>query len=358
MPDDRIGRFEDRNFLLLVVVTTLAFIWVLHPFFSAILWGVIAAIVFAGLHGKIERAMPRQPSLAAFVTLLAIIFLVLIPTLLILSVLGQEAATVYARFRSGEIDVAGTVQRIQGALPAWITGLQDRLGTGDLTALQQRLTSSVMSIVQSIAGQAVGLGKSVVGFVVALLIMLYLTFFLLRDGNRLAERFRAAVPLRADRRDALLANFITVVRATIKGGVLVALAQGAVAGVIFWALGIRAPLLCGVLVALSSLLPAVGSGLVWGPIALYLLLSGSVWQGVVLILCGFFVIGMVDNVLRPMLVGRDTRMPDYVVLLSTLGGIEIFGLSGFVIGPVIAAMFIAEWQIFTAARQEALSSPS
>jgi predicted PurR-regulated permease PerM len=127
----------------------------------------------------------------------------------------------------------------------------------------------------------------------------------------------------------------------------VAALQGALGGLIFWILGIPAPVLWGVVMAFVSLLPAVGAALVWLPVAIYMLGTGAVWQGVVLIAFGALVIGLVDTVLRPFLVGLDTRMPDYVVLISTLGGIAVFGANGLVIGPVIAAMFIATWDIFS-----------
>ena len=137
-----------------------------------------------------------------------------------------------------------------------------------------------------------------------------------------------------------------MVRATVKGNIVVAVIQGTIGGVIFWALGIKGALLWGTLMAFLSLLPAVGSALVWVPAAGYLLLTGALWRGLILVLVGVLVIGLIDNVLRPILVGKDTRMPDYVVLVSTLGGISIFGINGFVIGPLIAALFIAAWTLF------------
>jgi predicted PurR-regulated permease PerM len=137
-----------------------------------------------------------------------------------------------------------------------------------------------------------------------------------------------------------------VVRATVKGNLLVAITQGALGGLIFWILGIPTVLPWAVLMAFLSLLPAVGAGLVWAPVAVYFLLSGAIWQGVVLTLFGVFVIGLVDNFLRPILVGKDTKMPDYLVLVSTLGGLAVFGLNGFVIGPLIAALFISCWALF------------
>jgi predicted PurR-regulated permease PerM len=137
----------------------------------------------------------------------------------------------------------------------------------------------------------------------------------------------------------------------VKGNIVVALVQGALGGLIFWLLGIHAALLWAVLMAAVSLLPAVGTALIWLPVAVYLLASGSVWKGIVLVAYGVVVIGLVDNVLRPVLVGKDTKLPDYVILVSTLGGIAIFGFNGLVIGPVIAAMFMAAWDIFAASRE-------
>jgi predicted PurR-regulated permease PerM len=147
---------------------------------------------------------------------------------------------------------------------------------------------------------------------------------------------------------------VVVIRATIKGSVVVAIVQGLIGGLVFWALGIEGALLWGVLMGAFSLLPAVGTGIIWVPMALYLLFTGQIWQGVALVFCGILVIGMVDNVLRPILVGHETRIPDYVVLITTLGGLELFGFHGIVIGPVIAAMFIAVWNLMTEIRTERL----
>ena len=135
-------------------------------------------------------------------------------------------------------------------------------------------------------------------------------------------------------------------RATIKGTLVVGLVQGALGGVLFWAVGIPAPVFWGVVMTVFSILPAVGAGLVWGPAAIILLALGEIVRGVVLIIVGTVIIGLVDNLLRPILVGRDTQMPDYLVLVSTLGGLAVFGISGFVIGPVVAAFFLVVWEMF------------
>jgi predicted PurR-regulated permease PerM len=133
----------------------------------------------------------------------------------------------------------------------------------------------------------------------------------------------------------------------VKGNIAVAAVQGLLGGLIFWILGIQGALVWGVLMAFLSLLPAVGAALVWVPAAAYFFMTGDIWRGVILVVFCVVVIGLVDNVLRPILVGKDTRMPDWVVLISTLGGMALFGINGFVIGPLIAALFMASWDLFS-----------
>ena len=159
------------------------------------------------------------------------------------------------------------------------------------------------------------------------------------------SRIGRVIPLDVKQRTVILGKFVAVIRATIKGGLIVAILQGATGALVFWAIGIRGPLLWGVAMGVFSLFPAVGTGLVWVPVTLYLFATGAIWQAVVLGGCGFFIVGSVDNILRPILVGRDARMPDYVVLIATLGGFDLMGFNGFVVGPVIAAMFMVAWQI-------------
>ena len=194
--------------------------------------------------------------------------------------------------------------------------------------------------------QALSIGQGAADFVLGLLVMLYLLFFCCGTVVRSQSAFRMRSRFRRNK-SATFSRSSPPLSATIKGSILVAVLQGALGGLIFWLLGLHAPVLWGVVMGLLALLPAVGAALVWVPAAIYLLATGSVWQGVVLLMFGAFVIGLVDNILRPLLVGKDTKMPDYVVLISTLGGLATFGLNGFVIGPVIAAMFIAAWDIFS-----------
>jgi predicted PurR-regulated permease PerM len=325
---------------------------VLWPLSGAVSWAVFMAIVFSSLQERAVRACRGRRGWAAFGTLVVIIVSVLLPTALLITLITQEAAAAYERFKSGDIQLSQYFQSGVDALPAWVRTSLDRFDLGDLGLVQRKLVDALGRSSQALTSRAFTIGQNTLEFVVNLFVMLYLLFFLLRDGKTLAAQAAGALPLKPQHTRRLLNEFATVVRATVKGNVVVALVQGTLGGLAFWVLDINGALLWGALMALLSLLPAVGAALVWGPVALYLLAIGSIWPAIGLTVWGVLVIGLIDNGLRPILVGKETRMPDYLVLIATLGGLSVFGLNGFVIGPVIAALFIASWDIFTRARQE------
>lgn len=342
---------EEKTFLLLIVAASLAFLWILWPLYGAILWATVMAIMFAPLYRHLSGPMRRRPNVAALATILIVIVMVILPLTAIAVALVQEAASLYGGIQSGELNFGQNFKQVADAAPSWARELLNWLGLANLGAVQDKLAYGLQQGSQFLATQILSIGQSTFQFIINLCVMIYLLFFLLRDGDALFESIRNAVPLQTEQKRALFTKFTTVIRATVKGDILIALLQGTLGGLVFWFLGIHAPLLWGVLMVFLSLLPAIGASLVWLPVAIYLLATGAIWQGVVLIAFGALVIGLVDNILRPALVGKDTKMPDYVVLISTLGGLEVFGLNGFVIGPVIAAMFMAIWTIFSASRQ-------
>ncbi|MDP9932498.1 putative PurR-regulated permease PerM [Variovorax paradoxus] len=333
-------------FLALLAVVTVAFLWVLMPFFGAVLWGVALAILFTPLYKRLLKQMPGRHNAAALSTLTICLFIVILPLAMVGVSLVQEIVQVTQNIRSGQINFAAYFQQILNALPQWLLSIFDRFNLGDMEAWQARISAGAAQGSQLIAGQALTIGQNTFDFVISFFVMLYLLYFLVRDGAGLSKMMREAVPLAKPHTHYLLNKFTTVIRATVKGNVAVAIAQGAIGGIAFWLLGVQGALLWAVLMAFLSLLPAVGAALIWGPVAIYYLATGHFWQGGILIFIGVFVIGLVDNVLRPVLVGKDTQMPDYIVLMSTIGGMAIFGVNGFVIGPVIAALFMAAWSLF------------
>ena len=348
---------QKKTLLGLLVLVTLAFIWILVPYYGAVFWAVILGILFAPMQRRLMLRLGQRRNLAALLTLLTCLVIAVLPMIIISGLLVQEGSLLYKRIESGELDIAGYIEHFKGVLPATLQHGLERMGLGDLEGLRNKIAKGAMEGSQFFASQAYSFGQSTFELLVSLGVMLYLVFFFLRDGPELVRRIRQAVPLAEQQKRRLQLKFNRVVRATVKGNLLVAIAQGALGGLIFWVLDVPSPLLWAVLMAFLSLLPAVGAGIVWGPVAVYFLFSGAVWQGVVLIAFGVGVIGLVDNLLRPLLVGKDTRMPDYLVLVSTLGGMAVFGINGFVIGPLIAALFLSSWDMYIGTRPQVQLPP-
>ena len=337
-----LANLEEKVFTALVIGVSVLFAWIIWPFYGAVFWATALAILFMPLYRRLLRRLWQRPTLAALATLLIILVMVILPLAILSSLLVREASGIYQRVQTGQLDFGLFFQRVFDALPAWMTSLLDRFGLTDLALIRNRLAAALTNSSRFLATQAFAIGQNALDFLAGFLVMIYLLFFLLRDGEELSDRIKAAIPLRDEHLSKLSHEFIAVLRATVKGTLIVAMMQGALGGVIFWILGIRAPILWAAVMAVFSLLPAVGATVVWLPVAIYLLVTGSTWQGLLLIAWGVFVIGLIDNVMRPILVGKEARMPDYVVLVSTVGGIATFGINGLVIGPVIAAMFIAQ----------------
>lgn len=344
--------FEFRSLLFLVLVASALFALILWPFFGAVCWSMFIAIVFWPMHQRFLHGSHKRPNMAAAASVTVIVLIVILPMTMLIASITDEASQMVAKLRSGEINIGTYFQRILAALPEWARGMLQRFGMGDLQLLQQKVMTAIGTSGQALTSRVVGIGQVTLDFVVAFFVMLYVLYFLFRDGDRLSQSIARTIPLHPQHTRRLLTQFATVVRATVKGNIVVALVQGALGAIAFWFLGLPGAVLWGAVMAVLSLLPAVGAVLVWGPVAAYFFFTGEVVKGIGLTVWGALVIGLVDNVLRPILVGRDTRMPDYLVLVTTLGGIVVFGLNGFVIGPVIAAVFLVSWEMLASARQQ------
>lgn len=340
---------EQKVFLGLLVVVSLAFGWILLPYYGAVFWAVILAIIFAPVQRWLQRRFPRRRNLTALLTLLASLLVAVLPVALIATLLVGEASELYRRIQSGELDFGLYLDRLREFLPDVVEAQLARAGLGDAAAIRERLSGSLMQGGQFLATKAFSFGQGTFQFFVAFFVMLYLLFFFIRDGRELLAKVRQAIPLNPEQKHKLLDKFTRVVRATVKGNILIAATQGVLGGIIFAILDIPGVLLWSVVMTFLSLLPAVGAGLVWGPVAAVYFMNGALMPALTLTVYGVVVIGLVDNLLRPILVGKDTRMPDFVVLISTLGGLALFGLNGFVIGPLIAALFISAWALFVGA---------
>ncbi len=335
---------ENTSFLWLLLFVSLAFLWLLGPFFAPIFWAIAIAIIFAPVQRWMLQKLPKWRNAAALSTLLACVFIVIIPVIWTVSSVVGQAVDLYQQVEKGEIDLGGKMAKIGTSF----SSLNELLGRFGVTFedLRQRAAEVGMAGGKLLAQHTFSIGQNAFKFALNIGVMLYVAFFLLRDGEKIVDLLIKALPLGDARERLLFKKFAEVTRATVKGNMVVAVVQGTLGGLILWALGIPGAMLWGTIMAVASLVPAIGAAVVWVPVAIYLFVSGEPVKAVILGLFGAFVIGLVDNFLRPLLVGRDTKLPDYIVLLSTLGGLALFGINGFVIGPLIAALFVAFWGIF------------
>jgi predicted PurR-regulated permease PerM len=340
----RIRTFESRAFIGLVLLITLLFLWMVRRFLMPVFWAAVFAILFQSLYWNLVERFRGRRSLAALVATLTVVLVVLIPFALLVFAMAQQALGLYARIRSGAVDLHAPIDFAERSAPR-ITEILTRYGI-EVERLRATIESAAVVATQYIGGQAVAVGQNTLTVTILFALMLYFLFFFFRDGDRIVEGVIRALPLGDERERRLFGRFALVSRATVKGTLVVAAVQGALGGIMFWIVGIQAAVFWAVIMGILSLLPAVGPALVWAPAAVILFATGAIWQGVVVVLGGTLVIGVVDNLLRPVLVGRQTMMPDYLVLLATLGGLSVFGLAGFVVGPIIAALFLVVWEMF------------
>ena len=328
--------------IFLVVFVSWAFFGLLRSFVEPVLWAVTLAVVFHPVYRRLRDAFKGRESLASTLTTLLIFFAVLLPIAGILAAMVNEGVYLYEQAQGGQVQQI--LQQLEARLPR-LEGMLERVGL-DLTDVQTRVQAAVGSAGQRIVGTVGAAVSNVASIVISFFVMLYLIYFFLKDGYRILGKVIEVLPLGDEHEWNLIKRFGSTARATIKGSVVVGAVQGLIGGIAFAVLGIHGPVFWGVLMAVTSLIPSVGTALVWAPAAIYFFATGETVKAVVLIAIGGGVISMVDNFLRPVLVGRDTGVPDWIVLLVSFGGIAVFGLSGVVIGPVVAALFLTVWDQF------------
>ena len=347
-------RFRKGFLLLLVVAISAGFLWLVHGFVLTIL----LAAIFAGLGHPVYRRLlglvrGRAPLASALTVLLGLV-LVVGPLLTVAGVVVAEAVRVSE----------GVRPRVQELLaqPVVIDQYLERVpGYARIAPYREQILVKAGELVGGLGGFLVqslsNTTRGTVTFFFHFFLLLYAMFFLLMDGRAMLARALTYLPLREAEKDLMLGKFVSVTRATVKGTLLIGLAQGVLAGLAFWVVGIDGAVFWGTVMVVLSVIPAVGAALVWVPAAIILAVMGSVGKAIGLALFCGIVVGSVDNVLRPKLVGRDTQMHDLMILFSTLGGIIALGPVGFIVGPIVAALFVTTWELFGVAYRDLLDSP-
>ncbi len=350
-PASRTEDLQQASFLVVLVVVSLLMAVVVYPFAQPLLWAALAAIMFQPLYRSVLRRLRGRRNPAALLSLLIIFFVVMVPAAWIGSLVVEQALVLVDTLQKQPPDLAALFDQVYTSLPRLAREAIDRSGWADIGNVQNRIENLVTESAGLIATQAVSIGSGALSFVLSFSVALYVMFFLLRDGERIGRTVLCAVPVQRSIADRLAERFLGIVRATIKGTGVVALVQGTLGWIAFMICGVPSALLFGVVMGIFALVPVIGSGGVWLPVAIWLLATGSTWQGIFIVVFGFFVISSADNVLRPILVGRDTGIPDWIILVSTLGGISLVGFSGIVLGPLVAGLFLASWSILREQRE-------
>ena len=329
-------------FIILLTVVSLLFVTLIIDFILPIFWAIVLAVLFSPINQYLENKI-NKPALTSLCTIVIISFIVLAPCFFVLTAVAEETLTIIRAIENGEINLDKFLISISQLLPT----LTDRLSVlgYDTNTLIGQLNNIVLGTSQYALSLIMSTGENILKFLLLAFVMIYLLFFFLKDGDQIITKCVNAFPLEDNQERFLIEKFNTVTKATVKGTILVGVAQGIIGGVIFALLGIKAAVLWGVLMAFFSILPSIGTAIIWFPAACMLFFSGDWLKASILLLAGFFIIGLVDNFLRPYLVGKETKLPDYLILLTTLGGVSLVGLSGFVVGPIIAALFLTLWSL-------------
>ena len=325
-------------YLLLAVITVL-FVSIIFNFAAPILWSIVVSIIFYPLYEKF-LLMTNKKSLSSILSLILISLLVIMPSIAILGLIGNELISFMNSYERQSFEAY--MQMIPKE--SLINEILGSLGL-NVAQLTEKLDDFLISASKIFYESVSRISANVINFFISLFIFIYLTFFFLRDGEKILNISMDSFPMNTEDESYLLNEFQKTTRATIKGTVIVALAQGFLGYLTLLFLGIEGALIWGAVMALLSIVPAVGTILVWLPIALILFANGKIMDATLLIFSGVFIIGMIDNLLRPILISKETKIPDYLILLTTIGGISIFGITGFIVGPIIASLFISIWSL-------------
>jgi predicted PurR-regulated permease PerM len=337
-PSSHHTAFQRKTFLIALAVITAGFLYVVREFVLIL----FLAAVFTGLSNPLFEWFARKfryRAVAAAATIILIFLTIVIPLAAIITAAYQQAndfiaAGGHLRAFAYADDFSRNIKRI---LPDGLERLYP--GPDKLTGYGERTLTWIGS-------HAAESAAAVAGMLAKLTLMFLFMFYFYLDGPRMLARIVRLSPLPDAYEKALFQRFLTVGRGAFLGIFVIGALQGLLTGLMFWATGVPSPVFLGLLTMLASVIPAFGAGLIWLPAALFLFFSGHTTAGIIVLLIGTFVISTIDNLLRPLIVGKSIQMHDIMVLVSTLGGLMVFGFSGFIIGPILAALFLSAWSIF------------
>lgn len=336
-------RFGQIFILLLAIGISIVFYAMIKRMAVALLLAAVFAGMFHPLYRHFVRWFGGRQAVAALVTVVVLLLVVLVPLSAFLGIVVAQALEVthsVGPWIERQIQQPDRLNELLWSNPRleWLQPYHQTV----MTKVSE-LAGSVGSFLVNSVGAAT---RGTASFLLSLFVMLYAVFYFLISGRKILETILYYVPLEPEDENRMVEKFLSVTRATLKGSLVIGIVQGLLAGAAFAVAGIQGAAFWGTVMAVMSIIPAVGTGLVWVPAVIYLFVIGQTGTAIALGVWCLVVVGTVDNFLRPALVGRDTKMPDLMVLVSTLGGLFYFGAVGFIIGPVVAALFLTVWEIY------------
>lgn len=329
-------------FFLIMLAVTVAVIFMMRPFIYAILWAVILAGLFTPVYRKLESKLHR-PSLSATLVLVLICLIFILPFGFIISLLFKESMAIYQGMSNDNSQINSYVQKFMDFVKH--NPYTDSLHLDD-AALGQKISDLSKSVAGYFFESLKSFTQNTLQFLVQLGVMIYVLFYFIRDGEKFREAIVRLLPLEEHREKMLLAHFQKTANATLKVTLIIGGIQGILGGLLFLFTGIQGAILWGVVMIITAVIPVVGCALVWAPAGVIMIVIGHVWTGIFILAFGALVISMVDHFLRPILLGKDVSMHPLLIFLSTMGGIIIFGFTGFIIGPIIMSLAMAVWQMY------------
>lgn len=336
-------------FAVLIGITAL-FFQMLKPYLFPLFWAAVIAAIFHPFYNWINRRV-KQPNISAGITLVTVLLVVLLPLAGIFSIVVKQGFDTYEQLSQPE-----TIENLQDTARAAINKPLVQRVMGDLN-IEQRIKQASSGIT-STGFQWLKIGSQNTAIaIVQTLVMLYSLYYFIKDGDQWLKRLMHLLPLGDKNEQRLYQQFVSTGKATLKGTILIGGIQGTIGGILFAIVGIPSAAFWGLIMIVLSIIPAVGPVLVWVPAAIYLFATGQIWQAIVLVIGGAG-IGLIDNLLRAPLVGKDIQMHPMVIFFSTIGGLGLFGISGVVVGPIIATFFLSIVQMYETRYKRELDSAS
>ncbi len=334
--------------ILLLLIWQLGVI--LSPFFYPIMWALILATTFYPLYRKLLIRLNRRPQLSAAIMTVMVMAMAVLPAVYLIFLGINEAAqaydTVVQWFRAGQLHEMGVAISQLPVVGRFSQDIFGRLILSNSGQLESSVIEGGKVVSSFLLAQGADLAKNAFLFVTDFLVMVFTLFFLFRDGDRYYKSFYAAIPLESDHKTKIFERMDGTISAVMQGTLLTALAQGVTAGLSYWALGVRFSIFLGALSAVFSLLPFGGTALVWIPVTIYLFVTGSILKGCIMIGIGAGLVGLLDNLLQPFLIGNKAQLPMLFLFFASLGGLASFGLLGLFLGPIILAVLLETFRIY------------